>query len=125
MRTSARWASRRAGHAHVEFCGGGAGDRTGSICTAMNRISREGAPRLCSGAIDQRAFLHQVSQPKRRNERTWQRLLRGKTLNPPVSAACSHDFHRALRPGFEKGGAAAFGQQARLIAAARGGVHRR
>ena len=31
--------------------------------------------------IDQRAFLHQVSQPKRLNERLWQRLLRGKTLN--------------------------------------------
>src|SRR5580658_1891924 len=31
--------------------------------------------------IDQRAFLHQVSRPKRLNERLWQRLLRGKTVN--------------------------------------------
>ena len=31
--------------------------------------------------IDQRAFLHQVSQPKRLNERLWQRMLRGKTRN--------------------------------------------
>ena len=31
--------------------------------------------------IDQRAFPHQVSQPKRLNERPWQRLLRGKTVN--------------------------------------------
>lgn len=31
--------------------------------------------------IDQRAFMHQISQPKRFNERIWQRLLRGKTRN--------------------------------------------
>lgn len=31
--------------------------------------------------IDQRAYLHQVSQPKRLNERLWQRMLRGKTRN--------------------------------------------
>jgi CRISPR-associated protein Cas1 len=31
--------------------------------------------------IDQRAYLHQVSQPKRLNERLWQRMLRGKTCN--------------------------------------------
>lgn len=31
--------------------------------------------------IDHRAFLSQVSQPKRLNERIWQRLLRGKTRN--------------------------------------------
>ena len=31
--------------------------------------------------IDQRAFLNQVSQPKRLNERLWQRLLQGKTRN--------------------------------------------
>jgi CRISPR-associated protein Cas1 len=31
--------------------------------------------------IDQRAFLHQASCPKRLNERLWGRLLRGKTIN--------------------------------------------
>ena len=31
--------------------------------------------------IDQRAFLHQASCPKRLNERIWGRLLRGKTIN--------------------------------------------
>ena len=34
-----------------------------------------------SRVIDQRAFLTQVSQPKRLNERLWQRMLRGKTRN--------------------------------------------
>jgi len=31
--------------------------------------------------IDQRAFLNQTSRPKRLNERIWQRILRGKTVN--------------------------------------------
>ncbi len=31
--------------------------------------------------IDLRAYLHQVSQPRRLNERLWQRMLRGKTRN--------------------------------------------
>ncbi len=31
--------------------------------------------------VDQRAFLHQASCPKRLNERLWGRLLRGKTIN--------------------------------------------
>jgi CRISPR-associated protein Cas1 len=31
--------------------------------------------------IDQRAYLHQVSQPRRLNDRLWQRMLRGKTRN--------------------------------------------
>ena len=31
--------------------------------------------------IDKRAFLNQVSQPKRLNERLWQRMLHGKTRN--------------------------------------------
>lgn len=31
--------------------------------------------------VDQRAFLHQVSQPKRLNERLWRRMLQGKTRN--------------------------------------------
>ena len=31
--------------------------------------------------IDDRAFLHQAQRPKRLNERIWNRLLRGKTLN--------------------------------------------
>ncbi len=31
--------------------------------------------------IDQRAFLSQTSRPKRLNERIWQRILRGKTVN--------------------------------------------
>lgn len=31
--------------------------------------------------VDTRAYLNQVSRPKRLNERLWQRLLRGKTLN--------------------------------------------
>lgn len=31
--------------------------------------------------IDKRAFLNQVSQPKRLNERLWRRILRGKTRN--------------------------------------------
>jgi CRISPR-associated protein Cas1 len=39
--------------------------------------------------IDQRAFLHQVSRPKRLNERIWQRLLRGKTFNRK-----RHAWHR-------------------------------
>lgn len=31
--------------------------------------------------VDDRAFLHQASRPKRLNERLWGRLLRGKTVN--------------------------------------------
>lgn len=53
----------------------------GIILHCNERYQACGVTAPLERVIDQRAFLTQVSQPKRLNDRLWERLLRGKTIN--------------------------------------------